>query len=143
MSLHEALKKSEAIGADLVEISPNSRPPVCRIMDYRKFIYKKNKSIKKQKKKQKIIHIKEVKFRPNTDEGDFRVKLRNLIRFLDNGNKVKVTLRFRGREITHQNIGFDLLNRIKSELYNISTIEFFSSKVEGRQIIMILSPKKA
>ncbi|SQB39488.1 translation initiation factor if-3 [Citrobacter koseri] len=102
MSLREALEKAEEAGVDLVEISPNAEPPVCRIMDYGKFLYEKSKSSKEQKKKQKVIQVKEIKFRPGTDEGDYQVKLRSLIRFLEEGDKAKITLRFRGREMAHQ-----------------------------------------
>jgi translation initiation factor IF-3 len=140
--LREALEKSEELGLDLVEISPNAEPPVCRIMDYGKFLYEKSKSSKEQKKKQKVIQIKEIKFRPGTDEGDYRVKLRNLMRFLEDGDKVKITLRFRGREMAHQKIGIDVLNRVKNDLIELATVESFPSKIEGRQMIMILAPKK-
>lgn len=130
------------MGLDLVEISPNAEPPVCRIMDYGKFLYEKSKSFKEQKKKQKVIQIKEIKFRPGTDEGDYQVKLRNLTRFLEDGDKVKITLRFRGREMAHQKIGVDVLNRVKNDLSNLASVESFPSKIEGRQMIMILAPKK-
>ncbi len=126
---------------DLVEISPNAEPPVCRVMDYGKFLYEKSKNAKEQKKKQKQIQVKEVKFRPGTDEGDYQVKLRNLVRFLEEGNKAKVTLRFRGREMAHQNLGFDLLNRIKDDLQELAVVEAFP-KMEGRQAVMVLAPKK-
>ncbi|PPI88130.1 translation initiation factor IF-3 [Candidatus Pantoea edessiphila] len=145
VSIHEALKKAEESGADLVEISPNAEPPVCRIMNYGKFIYEKNKSSKEQKKKQKIVHIKEIKFRPGTDEGDYQIKRRNLIRFLEDGNKTKVTLRFRGREMAHQQIGMEILNRIRKDLcedLELAIIESFPMKIEGRQIIMVLAPRK-
>ncbi|QJC34413.1 translation initiation factor IF-3 [Enterobacteriaceae endosymbiont of Donacia crassipes] len=142
INLKEALKKAEKTGFDLVEISPNSTPPVCRIMDYGKFLYTKNKASKEQKKKQKIIHLKEIKFRPGTDIGDYNVKLRNIIRFIKNGDKVKITLRFRGREMMHTKLGFFMLNRIKNDIENLAIVESFPSKIEGRQIIMILIPKK-
>ncbi|MGP1931309.1 MAG: translation initiation factor IF-3 [Arsenophonus sp. ET-YP4-MAG3] len=142
ISLKEALKKAEEIGVDLVEISPNADPPVCRIMDYGKFLYEKSKSLKEQKKKQRVIQVKEIKFRPGTGQGDYQVKLRNLIRFLDYGDKVKITLRFRGREMVHQQIGIDMLNRIKNDLDEISVVEYFPNKIEGRQMTMILAPKK-
>ncbi len=142
VSLREALEKSEELGLDLVEISPNAEPPVCRIMDYGKFLYEKSKSSKEQKKKQKIVQVKEIKFRPGTDEGDYQVKLRNLIRFLEDGDKVKITLRFRGREMAHQKIGVNVLNRVKNDLIELATIESFPSKIEGRQMIMVLAPKK-
>ncbi|HGJ5863425.1 MAG TPA: translation initiation factor IF-3 [Arsenophonus nasoniae] len=142
ISLKEALEKAEEAGVDLVEISPNAEPPVCRIMDYGKFLYDKSKSLKEQKKKQRVIQVKEIKFRPGTDEGDYQVKLRNLIRFLEDGDKAKITLRFRGREMAHQQIGIDMLNRIKNDLDDMSVVESFPSKIEGRQMIMVLAPKK-
>lgn len=141
-SLKDALDKAKMEGFDLVEISPNTNPPVCRIMDYGKFLYKKNKAIKKQKRKQKLIQIKEVKFRPSTEEGDYNIKIRHLVRFLKCGDKVKVTLRFRGREMVHQKIGFDMLNRIKSDLSYLSYVEYFPKRIDGRQMIMVLLPKK-
>nr|P33319.1 RecName: Full=Translation initiation factor IF-3 [Proteus hauseri]AAC36812.1 translation initiation factor IF3 [Proteus vulgaris] len=142
VSLKEALEKAEEAGADLVEISPNAEPPVCRIMDYGKFLYEKSKTLKEQKKEQKVIQVKEVKFRPGTDEGDYQVKLRNLIRFLEDGDKAKVTLRFRGREMAHQQIGMEVLNRIRQDLDELATVESFPNKIEGRQMIMVLAPKK-
>ncbi|MGP1928335.1 MAG: translation initiation factor IF-3 [Arsenophonus sp. NC-WZS1-MAG3] len=142
ISIKEGLEKAEEAGVDLVEISPNAEPPVCRIMDYGKFLYEKSKSLKEQKKKQKVIQVKEIKFRPGTDEGDYQVKLRNLIRFLDDGDKAKITLRFRGREMSHQQIGIDMLNRIKNDLDEMSVVESFPNKIEGRQMIMVLAPKK-
>ncbi|EKT62399.1 translation initiation factor IF-3 [Providencia burhodogranariea DSM 19968] len=142
MSFREALEKAEEAGVDLVEISPNAEPPVCRIMDYGKFLYEKSKSQKEQKKKQKIVQVKEIKFRPGTDEGDYQVKLRNLIRFIEDGDKVKVTLRFRGREMAHQQIGMEMLNRIKSDLEELVVVESFPSRIEGRQMIMVLASKK-
>lgn len=142
VNLHEALEKAELLGLDLVEISPNSEPPVCRIMDYGKFLYEKSKSFKEQKKKQKVIQVKEVKFRPGTDQSDYQVKIRNLIRFLESGDKVKITLRFRGREMAHQKIGVNLLNRIRDDLMHLANIESFPTKIESRQMIMMLSPKK-
>lgn len=142
VSINEALIKAAEAGVDLVEISPNAEPPVCRIMDYGKFLYEKSKSAKEQKKKQKIIQVKEIKFRPGTDEGDYQVKLRNLIRFLEEGDKTKITLRFRGREMAHQQIGLDMLNRLKEDLTSLAVVESFPSRIEGRQMIMILAPKK-
>lgn len=142
VSLIEALRKAEEFDTDLVEISPNAVPPVCHIMDYGKFLYEKSKSNKEQKKKQKVIHIKEIKFRPGTDEGDYQIKLRNLIRFLEDGNKVKITLRFRGREMVHQQIGIEVLNRIHNDLVELAIVESSPSKIEGRQMIMVLAPKK-
>ncbi|GHW52825.1 translation initiation factor IF-3 [Vibrio cholerae] len=128
---------------DLVEISPNAEPPVCRVMDYGKFLFEKSsKATKEQKKKQKQIQIKELKFRPGTDVGDYQVKLRNLIRFLEEGNKVKVTIRFRGREMAHQDIGVDVLNRLKEDTDEFAVVESFPTKIEARQMIMVLAPKK-
>eukprot|EP01026_Neomeris_dumetosa_P059714 TRINITY_DN5585_c0_g1_i1.p3 TRINITY_DN5585_c0_g1~~TRINITY_DN5585_c0_g1_i1.p3 ORF type:complete len:157 (+),score=11.07 TRINITY_DN5585_c0_g1_i1:369-839(+) len=127
---------------DLVEISPNAEPPVCKVMDYGKFLFEKSKSLKEQKKKQKQIQVKEIKFRPGTDEGDYQVKLRNLRRFLEGGDKAKVTIRFRGREMAHQEIGIELLNRVKADLEEIANCESFPNRVEGRQMIMVLAPIK-
>ncbi|AXQ15834.1 MULTISPECIES: translation initiation factor IF-3 [Shewanella] len=141
VSIKEAQEVADEAGLDLVEISPNAEPPVCRIMDYGKYLFDKAKAQKEQKKKQKQIQVKEVKFRPGTDENDYQVKLRNLIRFLEDGDKAKVTLRFRGREMAHQNLGMDLLNRIKGDLEEYAVVESFP-KMEGRQAIMVLAPKK-
>ncbi|GLT13664.1 translation initiation factor IF-3 [Vibrio algivorus] len=129
-------------GMDLVEISPNAEPPVCRVMDYGKFLFEKSKAAKEQKKKQKQIQIKEIKFRPGTDIGDYQVKLRNLTGFLEDGNKVKVTIRFRGREMAHQEIGVDVLNRLKADTEELAVVESFPTRIEGRQMIMMLAPKK-
>ena len=142
MSVRDALAKAEEAGVDLVEISPNAEPPVCRIMDYGKYLYEKSKSQKEQKKKQKVVQVKEIKFRPGTDEGDYQVKLRSLIRFLEDGDKAKITLRFRGREMAHQQIGMEMLNRIKADLEELAIVESFPSRIEGRQMIMVRSPKK-
>lgn len=142
LKLKEALQKAEEAHLDLVEISPNAEPPVCRIMDYGKFLYEKSKATKEQRKKQKVVQIKEIKFRPGTDEGDYQVKLRSLIRFLEDGDKAKVTLRFRGREMAHQQIGIEMLNRIKEDLVELAVVESYPSKIEGRQMIMVLAPKK-
>ena len=128
-------------GVDLVEISPTAEPPVCRIMDFGKFLYEKSKSVKEQKKKQKQVQIKEIKFRPGTDEGDYQVKLRSLIRFLEEGDKAKVTLRFRGREMAHQDLGMNVLERVKADLEELAVVESFP-RVEGRQAVMMLAPKK-
>ncbi|BAJ02273.1 translation initiation factor IF-3 [Shewanella violacea DSS12] len=141
VSISEAQELADEAGVDLVEISPNAEPPVCRIMDYGKFLFDKAKAQKEQKKKQKIVQVKEVKFRPGTDENDYQVKLRNLNRFLTDGDKAKVTLRFRGREMAHQNLGMKLLNRIKDDLAEIAVVESFP-KMEGRQAVMVLAPKK-
>jgi translation initiation factor IF-3 len=140
VSLQEAFEKADAAGVDLVEISPNAEPPVCKVMDFGKFIFEKSKAQKEQKKKQKQIQIKEIKFRPGTDIGDYQVKLRSLTKFLEAGDKAKVTIRFRGREMAHQEIGIDLLNRIKDDLQDIAQVESFPKKVEGRQMIMMMSP---
>ncbi|WVD64973.1 translation initiation factor IF-3 [Utexia brackfieldae] len=142
VSLNEALRQAVETGMDLVEISPNAEPPVCRIMDYGKFIYEKSKATKEQKKKQKVVQVKEIKFRPGTDEGDYQVKLRSLVRFLEDGDKAKVTLRFRGREMAHQQIGMEMLERIKQDLSELAVVESYPSKIEGRQMIMVLAPKK-
>ena len=141
VSLAEATRNAEEAGLDLVEISPNAEPPVCKVMDYGKFLFEKSKAQKEQKKKQKQIQVKEIKFRPGTDEGDYQVKLRNLRRFLEGGDKAKVTIRFRGREMAHQDIGRKLMERIASDLEEIGAVESFP-KMEGRQMIMILAPKK-
>ncbi|WP_298440375.1 translation initiation factor IF-3 [uncultured Ferrimonas sp.] len=140
-TLDVALKMAAGADLDLVEISPNAEPPVCRIMDYGKFLYEKSKAANEQRKKTKQIQVKEVKFRPGTDVGDYQVKLRNLTRFLEEGDKVKCTLRFRGREMAHQQLGFDLLNRIKDDVAEIAQVEAFP-KMEGRQAIMVIAPKK-
>lgn len=142
MSINDALQKAEEAGVDLVELSPNAEPPVCRIMNYGKFLYEKSKAAKEQKKKQKVIQVKEIKFRPGTDDGDYQVKLRSLIRFLEEGDKAKITVRFRGREMAHQEIGMDVLNRVRDDLADISVVESFPSRIEGRQMIMVLAPKK-
>ena len=124
-----------------MEIAPNADPPVCRIMDYGKYLYQQKKKTIDSKKKQHRIKVKEIKFRPVTDEGDYQVKLRNLIRFLEQGNKVKVTVRFRGRELSHREIGIELLKRVSEDLVEYGSIEQFP-KMEGRQMVMILGPKK-
>ena len=126
---------------DLVEIPPTANPPVCKIIDYGKFKYEQAKKQDEARKKQKQIHIKEIKFRPNTDVGDYQVKLRNIRRFLEEGNKVKVTLRFRGRELVHQKLGAELLERVKEDTQEISIVEQMP-KMEGRQMIMMLAPLK-
>jgi len=126
---------------DLVEVAPDSSPPVCRIMDYGKFLFEENKKRHAAKKKQKQIQVKEVKFRPGTEEGDYQVKLRNLTRFLNNGDKTKVTLRFRGREMAHQELGLQLLKRVEADLSEIGAVEQFP-RLEGRQMVMVIAPKK-
>ena len=142
VSLTEALRLSSEYDVDLVEIAATADPPVCRLMDYGKFKYLEQKKAADAKSKQKIIEVKEVKFRPGTDEGDYNIKMRNLRRFIaEDGDKGKVTLRFRGREITHQEIGMRLLERIRDELADVSVVEHMP-KLEGRQMIMVLAPKK-
>ena len=137
--LEEALRYAEEAGLDLVEVSPTASPPVCRIMDYGKFKFEQSKKQQEAKKKQKQIQVKEVKFRPGTDEGDYQVKLRNLIRFLSDGDKTKVTLRFRGREMVHQDIGLRLLKRVEEDLAEYGTVEQ-RPKMEGRQAVMVFAP---
>ena len=141
VSLDEALGKSQAESLDLVEIAADSEPVVCRIMDYGKYVFEANKQKQIAKKKQKQIQVKEVKFRPGTEEGDYRVKLRNLTRFLEEGNKTKVSLRFRGREMAHQDLGLKLLVRVAEDLKELSVIEQHPKK-EGRQMIMVLGPTR-
>ena len=141
MPFFEALKMAEEANLDLVEISPNANPPVCRIMDFGKFQFQQAKKLTEAKKKQKQVQVKEIKFRPGIEEGDYQVKLRNLIRFLSEGDKVKVTLRYRGREMTHQEIGRALLDRVKNDSAEHTTVEQFP-KMEGRQMVMLLGPKK-
>ena len=132
---------AEEVGLDLVEISPAMAPPVCRIMNFGKFQYEEAKKKQAAKKKQKQIQVKEVKFRPGTDVGDYQVKLRNLIKFLENGDKAKITLRFRGREMAHQELGAQLLKRVEEDLKEISVVEQHP-RLEGRQMVMVLSPLK-
>ncbi|MFK5970541.1 MAG: translation initiation factor IF-3 [Candidatus Marithrix sp.] len=141
VSLEEAQKKASEATLDLVEIVPHTKPPVCRVMDYGKYLFEENKKRNKAKKKQKQVQIKEVKFRPNTDVGDYQVKLRNLMRFLEEGDKAKVTLRFRGREIAHQDIGRDLLKRVETDLLEFGNVEQHP-KMEGRQMVMTIAPIK-
>ncbi|WP_284699776.1 translation initiation factor IF-3 [Chitinolyticbacter albus] len=141
VSLAQAMAMAEEAEVDLVEIAPMAQPPVCRIMDYGKFKYEKSKREHAAKLKQKQIQIKEVKLRPGTDENDYQVKLRNLIRFLEDGDKCKVTLRFRGREMAHQEIGLAQLKRVEADLTELAAVEQFP-KLEGRQMIMMLAPKK-
>jgi len=137
----EALRMAEEAEIDLVEIAPQAVPPVCRLMDYGKFKYQEQKKAHEAKLKQKVIQVKEIKFRPGTDDGDYAIKVRNLIRFLDEGDKTKITLRFRGREMAHQEIGQRLLERVRNDLEPYGQVEQFP-KMEGRQMIMVLSPKK-
>lgn len=137
----QALKLAEEAEVDLVEIAPLAKPPVCKLMDYGKFKYREAKKAHEAKLKQKQIHVKEVKFRPGTDEGDYKIKLRNLIKFLEEGDKTKVTLRYRGREMAHQEFGVRLIERVKQDLDPFAVVEQYP-KMEGRQLIMVLAPKK-
>ena len=139
--MRDALQRAEDAELDLVEIAPNAEPPVVRIMDYGKFKYEESKKKHEAKLKQKQVQIKEIKFRPGTDENDYQIKLRNLIRFLEEGDKAKITLRFRGREITHQEIGLAQLKRVEADLMEIAVVEQFP-KMEGRQMVLLLAPKK-
>ena len=140
MSRYDALQMATSAGLDLVEVSPTAEPPVVRVMDYGKFLFEQNKKAHSAKKKQKQIQVKEVKLRPGTDENDYQIKLRNLIKFLNEGDKAKVTLRFRGREMAHQEFGMRQLERIKADLEEIAQVEQMP-KMEGRQMIMIIAPK--
>ena len=139
VSPDRALDMADDAGLDLVEISPNANPPVCKIMDFGKFKYEQQKRESEARKKQKVIEIKEVKFRPNTDTNDYDVKMRNVFKFLDNGDKVKVTLRFRGREMAHQNLGRELLERVAEDTKDVGRVENFP-KMEGRQMVMLIGP---
>jgi translation initiation factor IF-3 len=141
MEIADALKVAVEAGLDLVEIAPNGQPPVCRVMDFGKFKFEQNKKQHAAKKKQKQIQIKEIKFRPGTDEGDYQVKLRNLTRFLNHGDKAKITVRFRGLEMAHRELGMQMLKRIEKELFELATVEQYP-KMEGRQMVMMLAPRK-
>ena len=141
MSGREALKMAEEADTDLVESSPNATPPVCRLMDYGKFKYQEQKKAAEARAKQKIIQVKEIKLRPGTDENDYQVKMRNIKRFIEDGDKVKVTLRFRGREMAHQEIGMRQLERIREELAEMVQVESMP-KLEGRQMVMMLAPAR-
>ena len=141
MTLREALVIARQQGLDLVEVSPTAKPPVCRVMDFGKYLFELNKKAQTAKRKQKQVHIKEIKFRPGTDEGDYKIKLRKLTEFLEDGDKTKVTLRFRGREMAHQELGAKLLTRVRDDLKEIGVVEQMP-QMEGRQMIMVISPKK-
>jgi len=141
VSINEALRLAGELDVDLVEISATAVPPVCRLMDYGKFKYQEQKKAAEAKSKQKVIEVKEVKFRPGTDDGDYNIKVRNIKRFLEDGDKCKITLRFRGREITHQEIGLALLQRMREELADLIVVEQFP-KLEGRQMVMMIAPGK-
>ena len=141
VQLTEASAMAQEADVDLVEIAPTAKPPVCRLMDYGKYRYQESKKKHDAKLKQKQTQIKEIKFRPNTDEGDYNIKLRNLVSFLNDGDKVKITLRFRGREMAHQEFGVRLLERVRNDLEPYAVVEQFP-RMEGRQMVMVLSPKK-
>jgi translation initiation factor IF-3 len=141
VTLEEALKAAENVDLDLVEIVPNAEPPVCRVMDFGKFIFDQNKKRHVQKKRQKQVQVKEIKLRPGTGEGDYQIKLRNVVRFLEQGDKVKVTLRFRGREMAHQDLGAQMLKRVEQDLVGKATVEQMP-KLEGRLMVMVMSPAK-
>ena len=141
LPITEALEHAYSKKLDLVEVSPMAEPPVCRIMDYGKYVFEQKKKAHAARTKQKQIHVKEVKFRPGTDEGDYQIKLRNLIRFLTGGDKTKVTLRFRGREMRHRDLGAKLLERVRDDLAEYGSVEQVP-KMEGRQMTMVIGPKK-
>ena len=141
MTAEEARKAASESGLDLVEIAPQAEPPVCRLMDYGKFRFEQSKKSQSSKKKQKQVQVKEIKFRPGTDIGDYNVKLRNLKRFLEDGDRTKVTLRFRGREMAHQELGMELLKRVETDLEEYGVVEQ-QPKMEGRQMVMVIAPKK-
>ena len=141
MSGREALKLAEEADTDLVEISPNATPPVCRLMDYGKFKFQEQKKAAEARAKQKVIQVKEIKFRPGTDENDYQVKMRNIKRFIEDGDKVKITLRFRGREMAHQEIGMRQLERVRDEMGELIQVESMP-KLEGRQMVMMISPAR-
>lgn len=140
VSLTEAIEAAQRESLDLVEISPDAKPPVCKIMDYGKHVFDAKKKVALQKKKQKQTQVKEMKFRPGTDQGDYDIKLRNLVRFLENGDKAKVTLRFRGREMAHQDLGMEMMKRVEADLEELAQVEQYP-KMEGRQMIMVLAPR--
>ncbi len=141
MSIDEAKKLAYDVDMDLVEISPNADPPVCKVMNFGKYQFEQSKKLQIAKKKQKQIQVKEIKFRPGTEEGDYQVKLKNLIKFLSEGDKTKITLRYRGREMAHRELGIDVLKRIEKDLEELAVVEQFP-KMEGRQMVMVMSPKK-
>lgn len=141
LATRDALAKAEEEGLDLVEVSPNAEPPVCKIMDYGKYLYQKDKAAHAAKKKQKQIQIKEIKFRPTTDDGDYDTKMRSITRFLEDGDKVKIVVRFRGREMAHQELGMEMMTRLRDELGEAVIVEQFP-KMEGRQSVMVIAPKR-
>jgi len=141
MSVREALEIAREEGLDLVEVSPTADPPVCRIMDFGKFLFEQNKKTQSAKRKQKQVQVKEIKFRPGTDEGDYKIKVRKLSEFLRDGDKTKVTLRFRGREMAHKELGAKLLERVRNDLDELGVVEQMP-QLEGRQMVMVLAPRK-
>ncbi|HNP37816.1 MAG TPA: translation initiation factor IF-3 [Woeseiaceae bacterium] len=141
MPLAEAIMVAKGENLDLVEVSPNADPPVCRIMDFGKFLFEQNKKSQAAKRKQKQVHIKEIKFRPGTEDGDYKIKMRKLIEFLEDGDKTKITLRFRGREMAHKELGAQLLARVRGDLEEYAIVEQMP-QMEGRQMVMVMSPKK-
>jgi translation initiation factor IF-3 len=141
LSLDDAIEKATEGGLDLVEVSPNAEPPVCRIMDFGKYLFEQKKKTQSGKTKTKQVHVKEIKFRPGTDVGDYNIKLRKLTEFLQDGDRTKITLRFRGREMAHQELGMKLLKRVEKDLDEYATVEQFP-KMEGRQLVMVMTPKK-
>lgn len=140
VSLEVALETAQKETLDLVEISPDAEPPVCKVMDYGKHVFDIKKKVALQKKKQKQTQVKEMKFRPGTDQGDYEIKLRNLVRFLEHGDKAKVTLRFRGREMAHQELGMEMMKRVEADLTELAQVEQYP-KMEGRQMTMVLAPR--
>ena len=141
MGIREAIDMAYDEGLDLVEVSPTADPPVCRIMDFGKYLFEQNKKSQSAKRKQKQVHVKEIKFRPGTDEGDYQIKLRKLVQFLESGDKTKVTLRFRGREMAHKELGAKLLARVREDLDEYGSVEQMP-QMEGRQMVMVIGPKK-
>jgi translation initiation factor IF-3 len=141
MSVRDAIDLAKQENLDLVEVAPTADPPVCRIMDFGKYLFEQNKKAQSAKRKQKQVHVKEIKFRPGTDEGDYQVKLRKLVQFLENGDKTKVTLRFRGREMAHQELGAQLLARVRDDLEEYGAVEQMP-QMEGRQMVMVIAPRK-
>ena len=141
VSLEDAMAKAAEQGLDLVEVAPQAKPPVCKLMDYGKHLFQKNKAQQAARKKQKQIQVKEIKFRPNTEQGDYETKLRRLVTFVEEGDKVKITLRFRGREMAHQELGLKVLERVKGDLDELAQVEQMP-KMEGRQMVMVMAPRK-
>ena len=141
MAVPQAIELAKGEGLDLVEVAPTADPPVCRIMDFGKYLFEQKKKAQAGKAKQKQVHVKEIKFRPGTDEGDYQIKLKKLVQFLENGDKTKVTLRFRGREMAHQQLGAQLLARVRDDLEELGNVEQMPA-MEGRQMVMVIAPKK-